>query len=159
MHASQGVGRLAIIIGQCGAIPSLLGLLQTSESILQKVILKCLRNIVTSGDTNSLTAVTNGGLEIILNMLLNANSGGLKRPLLEILSALSLLREVRRVIFSSGDVCFLIESARCGRMISRTRTAQAIGMMGLVKKSKADTCSFWCGESTHGIDSEWGYFS
>ncbi|KAL3508400.1 hypothetical protein ACH5RR_027801 [Cinchona calisaya] len=139
--ASQGEGRLAVIIGQCGAIPSLLGLLQTSESNLQKIILKCLRNIVTFGDSNRLTVVRDGGLEIILNML-NASSPGLRRPLLEILSALSLLREVRRVILGLGGVCFLIESARCGSMISRTRAAQAIGMMGLVKRARRTLVHF-----------------
>lgn len=133
--ASQGEGRLAVMIGQCGAIPFLLSLLQISESNLQKVILKCLRNILTFDDTNRLTVFRNGGLEIILNML-NIGPGGLRRPLLEILSALSLLREVRRVIFSSGGVCFLIESARCGSMISRTRAAQAIGLLGLVKRAR-----------------------
>lgn len=139
--ACLGEGRLATIIGQCGAIPSLLSLLQGSESNLQMVILKCLRNIVTFSDTNRLTVVRNGGLEIVLNML-NASPAGLKRPLLEILSALSLLREVRRVLLNSGGLCFLIESAQCGSMASRTRAAQGIGLLGLVKRARRTLVNF-----------------
>ncbi|XP_027171008.1 U-box domain-containing protein 2 [Coffea eugenioides] len=139
--ACLGEGRLAVIIGQCGAIPSLLSLLQASESNLQMVILKCLRNMVTFSDSNRPAVVRNGGLEIVLNML-NASPDGLKRPLLEILSALSLLREVRRVLLNSGGLRFLIESAKCGSMASRTRAAQGIGLLGLVKRARRTLVNF-----------------
>lgn len=139
--ACLGEGRLAVIIGQCGAIPSLFSLLQASESNLQMVILKCLRNMVTFSDSNRPAVVRNGGLEIVLNML-NASPDGLKRPLLEILSALSLLREVRRVLLNSGGLRFLIESAKCGSMASRTRAAQGIGLLGLVKRARRTLVNF-----------------
>lgn len=139
--ACLGEGRLAVIIGQCEAIPSLLSLLQASESNLQMVILKCLRNMVTFSDSNRPAVVRNGGLEIVLNML-NASPDRLKRPLLEILSALSLLREVRRVLLNSGGLHFLIESAQCGSMASRTRAAQGIGLLGLVKRARRTVVNF-----------------
>lgn len=133
--ACQGEGRLALLIGQSGAIPSILSLLPHSEGHLQRVLLKCLRNIVTFGDANRMIVVRIGGLEIILNMLKSCFDGS-KRFLLEILSALALLREVRRVIVSLGGVGFLVESATRGSMISRTRAAQAIGLLGLVRRAR-----------------------
>ncbi|CAI9088262.1 OLC1v1022545C4 [Oldenlandia corymbosa var. corymbosa] len=139
--AFQGEGRLAVIIGQCGAIPPLLSLLQTSEGRLLEVILKCLRNLVTFSDGNRLTVARDGGLIIILRML-DSSSSGIRRPLLEILSALSFLREARRVIFNSGRVGYLVESVRCGSMISRTRAAQAIGLLGLVKQARGSLVRF-----------------
>ncbi|KAI5674719.1 hypothetical protein M9H77_15083 [Catharanthus roseus] len=131
----QGEGRLSMIIGQSGAIPSLLSLLQDSEGSLQKVLLKCLRNIVTFAGANRMIVLRNGGLEIVLR-LLTSTSGVLRRVLLEILTALALLKEARRAIFNSRSVRFLVESVRCGSLISRTRAAQAIGLLGLVKKAR-----------------------
>lgn len=139
--ACQGEGKLSMVIGQSGAIPSLLSLLQDSEVGLQKVLLKCLRNIVTFSGNNRMIVVRNGGLEIVLS-LLNTNASGLRRSLLEILSALALLKEVRRVIFNSGDVCFLVEAVGCGSMISRTRAAQAVGLLGLVKRARPTLVRF-----------------
>uniref|UniRef100_A0A5B7BPT4 Putative armadillo repeat-containing protein 4 n=1 Tax=Davidia involucrata TaxID=16924 RepID=A0A5B7BPT4_DAVIN len=133
--ACQGEGTLAVIIGQSGAIPYLLRLLPHSDGSLQRVLLKCLRNIVTFGDLNRMIVVRNGGLEIILNMC-NSCPDGSRRFLLEILSALALLREVRRVIVSLGGLRFVVESARCGSMISRTRAAQVIGLLGLVRRAR-----------------------
>ncbi|GMP65129.1 hypothetical protein CsSME_00026077 [Camellia sinensis var. sinensis] len=131
----QGEGKLAVVVGQSGAIPSLLKLLPHSEGRLQKVLLKCLRNMVTFADANCIIVVENGGLEVVLNMF-SASSDGLRRFLLEIFSALALLREVRRVIISLGGLPFLVESARFGSMISRTRAAQAIGLLGLVRRAR-----------------------
>lgn len=139
--ACQGEGKLSTVIGQSGAIPSLLSLLQDSEVGLQKVVLKCLRNIVTFSGNSRMIVVRNGGLEIILS-LLNTNASGLRCLLLEILSALALLKEVRRIIFNSGDVCFLVEAVRCGSMISRTRAAQAVGLLGLVKRARPTLVRF-----------------
>ncbi|KAM7504269.1 hypothetical protein LguiB_003173 [Lonicera macranthoides] len=133
--ACRGEGRLAVNIGQSGAIPSILSLLPQSEGSLQKVLLKGLRNIVNFGENNRVIVVRNGGLEIILDML-NSCPVGVRRFLLEILSALALLREVRRVIASLGGIRFLVESAKCGNMISRTRAAQAIGLLGLVRRAR-----------------------
>ncbi|KAM3320417.1 hypothetical protein P3S67_007617 [Capsicum chacoense] len=132
--ACQGEGRLAVLIGESAAIPSVLSLLLHTDVSLQRVLLKCLRNSVTFAALNREIVVRHGGLEIILN-LLNICSGDLKRFLLEILSALALLREVRRTILISGGVSFLVESARCGSMVSRCRAAQAIGLLGLVGDS------------------------
>ncbi|CAN4075431.1 unnamed protein product [Withania somnifera] len=111
----QGEGRLAIFIGESGAIPSLLSLLLHTDGSFQRF--------------------RHGGLEIILN-LLNTCSDDLKRYLLEILSALALWREVRRTILIAWGFRFLVESARCGSMLSRCRAAQASGLLGLVKRAR-----------------------
>ncbi|XP_059290623.1 vacuolar protein 8 [Lycium ferocissimum] len=134
--ACQGEGRLAVVIGESGAIPSLLRLLLHSDGSLPRVLLKCLRNIVTFAARNREIVVRHGGLGIILNLLNTCSDDDLKRYLLEILSALALLREVRRTVLISGGVRFLVESARCGSMISRCRAAQAIGLLGLVKRAR-----------------------
>ncbi|KAG5570364.1 hypothetical protein H5410_060130 [Solanum commersonii] len=133
--ACRGEGRLAVLIGESGAIPSLLSLLLDADGSLRRVLLKCLRNSVTFAAHNREIVVRHGGLEIILN-LLNICSDDLKRYLLEILSALALLREVRRTILISRGVCFLVEAARRGSMVSRCRAALAIGLLGLVKRAR-----------------------
>ncbi|XAR56771.1 hypothetical protein NMG60_11037362 [Bertholletia excelsa] len=133
--AYQGDSKLASTIGQSGAIPSLLKLLMHSECHFRKVLLKCLRNIVTFGEANRIIVIKNGGLEVILS-LLNLSSDASRRLLLEVFSALALLREVRRVIVSLGGIHFLVESSSYGNMISRTRAAQAIGLLGLVRRAR-----------------------
>ncbi|KAJ8527649.1 hypothetical protein K7X08_015100 [Anisodus acutangulus] len=134
--ACQGEGRMAVVIGESDAISSLLSLLLHTGGSLRRVLLKCLRNIVTFAARNREIVVRHGGVEIILNLLNTCSDDDLKRYLLEILSALALLREVRRTILISGGVRFLVESARCGSMVSRCRAAQALGLLGLVKRAR-----------------------
>lgn len=131
----QGEGRLAVIISQSGAIPPILSLLQQSGGSLQRILLKCLRNIVTFDESSRAIVVRYGGVQTILDML-NSCPESSSRLLLEILSALALLREARRTIFNLRGVRFLVESAKCGSMTSRTRAAQAIGLLGLVKRAR-----------------------
>lgn len=57
--------------------------------------------------------------------------------LLEILSSLALLRGVRRAIISLSGLCFLVEAVTSGKLSSRTRAAQAIGLLGLSKRSRS----------------------
>lgn len=135
--SSQGEGRLAVTIGQSGAIHRFLCLLPQSEVGLQKVILKCLRNIVAFDGPNRVNVVRIGGLKVIIDML-SSCPDNLRRLLLDILSALALLREVRRSIFNLRVVPLLVESGKVGKMASRTRAAQAIGLLGLVKRARRD---------------------
>lgn len=134
--ASQGGGRLADLIGQSDAIPILLNLLPNSEGRLQIYLLKCLRNLVTFWDSNRRTVASFHGLEIVLCML-NSSSDDLKNILYEILSALALTREVRKYLLISRNVHRLVEAGSCGRSISRTRAAQAIGLLGLIKRARS----------------------
>ncbi|KAK4413518.1 hypothetical protein Salat_2764400, partial [Sesamum alatum] len=101
--ASQGEGRLANAIGQMGVIPILLRLLPNSENGSQRALLKCLRNVI---------LVSNGGLEIVLTML-SSCSCHLKLILLEILSVLALIRDVRKILWRSRKAHHLVEAARC----------------------------------------------
>ncbi|KAK6149388.1 hypothetical protein DH2020_016913 [Rehmannia glutinosa] len=133
--ASQGDGKLANLIGQSGGIPMLLTLLPNSEEGLQRALLKCLRNVVTFWGPNRMILACNGGLEIVLAML-SYSSDDSKSILLEILSVLSLLREVRKSLWESRRVHLLVEAAACGSMVSRTRAAQAIGLLGLIKRAR-----------------------
>ncbi|KAI3810260.1 hypothetical protein L1987_19871 [Smallanthus sonchifolius] len=110
-----GDGKLAVTIGQSRAIHRILCLLPQSEVGLQKVLLKCLRNIVAFDGPNRVNVVR-----------------------IDILSALALLREVRRSVFNLRAVRLLVESCKVGKMVSRARAAQAIGLLGLVKRAKRD---------------------
>ncbi|TXG68099.1 hypothetical protein EZV62_009374 [Acer yangbiense] len=79
---------------------------------------------------------TNGGLEIVVAML-NLCNDDTRRYLLEILSALTLMREARRVLSSLGGLRFLVEAARCGSMVSRERACQEIGLLGVRRLARS----------------------
>ncbi|CAL1353971.1 unnamed protein product [Linum trigynum] len=131
--AFRGEGSLAVEIGNSGAIPCLLRLLPLSNDKLQRVLIKCLWCLVNSADENRVTVARNGGLEIILDMLnscVEDNCGKKRVYLLEIFSALALLKEVRKRLSELNGLRFLIESAKWGRMKSRDRACQAIGLLG-----------------------------
>ncbi|XVE80497.1 hypothetical protein DITRI_Ditri14bG0144700 [Diplodiscus trichospermus] len=133
--ARQGDGRLAAEIGQSGALNSILRLLPDSDGSFQRVAVKCLWYLVNLGNDNRDVVAMNGGLEIIVNML-NSSAGSVRRYLLEILSALSLLRVVRRGLVSSGGLRFLVEAASCGNMLSRERACQAIGLLAVTRQAR-----------------------
>lgn len=131
--ASQG--ELADLMGQSGVIPILLRLLPNSEECFQRALLKCLRNVVTFWIPNRTILASLCGLEIIVAMIISC-SGESKLILLEILSALALIREARKFLWNSRRVNLLVEAASHGSMISRTRAAQAIGLLGLIKRAR-----------------------
>ncbi|KAG4122773.1 hypothetical protein ERO13_D11G287700v2 [Gossypium hirsutum] len=126
-------GRLATEIGQSGALCSILRLLPQSNASVQKICLKCIWCLVNLCNENRLIVAMNGGLEIIVNML-SSSMDGVRRYLLEILSALSLVRVVRRGLVSLGGLRFLVEAARVGNMLSRERACQAIGLLGITRR-------------------------
>lgn len=134
--ACQCEGTLANLIGQSGAVPILLRLLPNSQEALQRVLLKCLRNLVTFAAPNRIILASNGGLDIILAILSFSSSDDSKLIIVEMLSALALIREVRKSLWSSRRVHYLVEAARCGSLVSRTRAAHAIGLLGLIKKAR-----------------------
>ncbi|XWS27763.1 hypothetical protein CRYUN_Cryun25bG0008600 [Craigia yunnanensis] len=133
--ACQGDGRLANEIGQSGALLSILRLLPESDGSFQRVAVKCLWCLVNLSNDNRVIVAMNGGLEIIVNML-NSYMVSVRRYLLEILSALSLLRVVRRGLASLGGLRFLVEAASCGNMLSRERACQAIGLLGVTRRAR-----------------------
>lgn len=133
--ASRGEGRLATKIGQSGVIQSVLRLLPQSDDTFQRILVKCLRNIVTFANVNRVIVARNGGLEVVIGTL-NSCNDGTRRYLLEILSALTLLREVRRVLICLGGLRFLVEAARFGSMVSRERACQAIGLLGITRRAR-----------------------
>ncbi|GMI65449.1 hypothetical protein like AT3G20170 [Hibiscus trionum] len=134
--ARQGGGRLAAEIGQSGALLSILRLLPQSDAGFQRLCLKCIWCLVNLCNQNCVVVATNGGLEIVVNMLNSSVDGVIRRYLLEILSALSLLRVVRRGLISLGGVRFLVEAASCGHMLSRERACQAIGLLGVTRSAR-----------------------
>ncbi|KAG6407437.1 hypothetical protein SASPL_130428 [Salvia splendens] len=130
--ASQG--EMAHLIGQAGAIPILLRLLPNSDGEFQRALLKCLRSVITFWIPNRVILASHGGLETVVAML-ETSSGEFKLILLEILSSLALVREVRKFLWNSRRVNLLVEAASHGSMSSRTRAAQAIGLLGLIKRA------------------------
>ncbi|KAK8712403.1 hypothetical protein V6N13_147643 [Hibiscus sabdariffa] len=134
--ARQGDGRLATEIGQSGALCSILRLLPQSDASFQRLCLKCIWCLVNLCNQNRIVVATNGGSEIVVNMLNSSVDDVTRRYLLEILSALSLLRVVRRGLISLGGVRFLVEAASCGHMLSRERACQAIGLLGVTRSAR-----------------------
>ncbi|KAK9269058.1 hypothetical protein L1049_000826 [Liquidambar formosana] len=133
--ARIGDGRLAIIISESSAISFLLNLLPNSNGNFRRVLIKFLWSLLTFGNHNRVFVARNGGLEITINML-SSSADGSRRYLLEILSALALLREVRRVIIGLGGLRFLVEATMSGSMISRERACQAIGLLAVTRQAR-----------------------
>lgn len=133
--ASQADGALATEIGQSGVINSVLRLFPQSDDSLRTILVKCLRVFVTFGNENRVIVARNGGLEIVID-LLNSCNDGTRRYLLEILSALALLREVRRVLICLGGLRYLVEAVSFGCVVSRERACQAIGLLGVTGRAR-----------------------
>lgn len=132
----QGNGVLAAEIAQSGATNLILSLLPQSNDRFRSVLIKCVWCLVNFGDVNRLIVARNGGLEIVLDML-NSCRVGNRLYLLEILSALALLREVRRVLVRLGGLRFLVEAVRFGSTISRERACQAVGLLGVTRRARS----------------------
>lgn len=131
--ARRGDGALCMLMGQSGAIPALLRLLPQSEGRYQRVLAKCLRSIVCCDSLSRAILTRNDGLGIILN-LISSSVGDTRRYLLEIFSSIAMLRDVRRAIINFGGLPSLIESAGTGKIVSRTRAAHAIGLLGVTRR-------------------------
>ncbi|KAK6269538.1 hypothetical protein POUND7_006643 [Theobroma cacao] len=111
--ARQGDGRLATEIGQSGALLSILRLLPESDGSFQRLSAQCLWCLVNLGtDDNRVIVANNGGLEIIAN-LLNSSVRSVRRYLLEILRALSMLKEVRERACQAIGLLATTRQARC----------------------------------------------
>ncbi|KAI3970402.1 hypothetical protein MKX01_024049 [Papaver californicum] len=130
-HCQDGDADLILAaIVHSGVVPLVLSFLQNSpQPGFSKILIKFLWRIVSFSNPNRIAVVMNGGFEIVIG-LLGLYSDESRRYLLEILSALALLGEVRRVIINSGGLPFLIESAKKGSIVSRARAAHAIGLIG-----------------------------
>ncbi|CAD5173678.1 uncharacterized protein LOC135583100 [Musa acuminata AAA Group] len=126
-------GRLCPMICQLEAISLLLRLLPTSKEGLRRTLLKCLRTLVSFDGPSRLILAANGGLDITLD-LLSRCTDDTRRYLLEILTALALLREVRRVLTGFDVLRFLVEALSNGKMISRARAAQTIGVLAISRR-------------------------
>eukprot|EP01018_Ginkgo_biloba_P017672 Gb_29752 [translate_table: standard] len=124
---------LSTIIGDSGAFPLLLRLLQLSEARMQRVVLKALRELVICTQSNRVILARSGGLEAILH-LMASSPDDIRNSVAEILSSMANLRDVRQAIVRRGGIPMLIQSARLGRIASRTRAAQAIGLLGVTRR-------------------------
>lgn len=126
---------LAQIIVQSGAIPIILRLLLISRNGFRRCLLKCLNHMVMFSDSNRVSLAINGGLQVILELIV-LSSDDTRKYLLMILTSLSLLREVRRDIVNNNGLRFLTEALLRGNMLSRTRAAHAIGLIGISKGTR-----------------------
>lgn len=131
----RGDGGLAREIGRRGAANSLLWWLSHSVGEFQEILIKCLLVVVTFCNSSRAVVASNGGVEVIIS-LLNSSTSDIRLYLLEILSALALLRDVRRALTRLGSLKFLVEAASCGSMVSRERACQAIGLLGVPRRAR-----------------------
>lgn len=132
--ACRGDGGLATKeVAKCGAANCLLWWLSHSSGMFQQVVTKCLLLVVTFCSSSRAVVYNNGGVDVIVG-LLDSCDGDLRLYLLEILSALALLRDVRRALIRLGSLKFLVEAASCGSMVSKERACQAIGLLGVTRQ-------------------------
>uniref|UniRef100_A0A0D6R931 Armadillo repeat-containing domain-containing protein n=1 Tax=Araucaria cunninghamii TaxID=56994 RepID=A0A0D6R931_ARACU len=124
---------LSSTVGDYGALPILLRLLQESEGRMQRVVAKSLRELVICTQSNQVILARSGGVETIIHIMASS-SDDIKKLAAEILSAMTSLKEVRRAIVSFNGLSMLVKSARLGRIASRTRAAQAIGLLGVTRR-------------------------
>ncbi|KAJ1441281.1 HEAT, type 2 [Sesbania bispinosa] len=132
---SRGDGGLAIEMGGHGATHSLIRLLPHSEGKMQEILIKCLLVVVSFCNASRTVVATNGGLEIIIN-LLNSCTNDTRRYMLEILSVLALRRDVRKALTRLGALHFVVEAAGTGSMVSRERACQSIGLLGVTRQAR-----------------------
>ncbi|KAL2944895.1 U-box domain-containing protein 13 [Bienertia sinuspersici] len=121
----------------CGprTLASLVKILKQSDGRCQRFLIKSLWGVVTSVKDSRLHTFSSGGLEVVVDML-TSYTDSRRRYLLETLSALALVREVRRALVCRGELTLLIEAAKCGSMVSRERAAQALGLLGVTKRAR-----------------------
>lgn len=116
-------------------LASLVRNLLCSEGRCQEHLIKCLWGVVTYARESRVYVFASDGLEVVVNLLALCTDAR-RRYLLEILSALALVREVRRTLVSMGALRFLVEAAKCGSMVSRERAAQALGLLGVTRRAR-----------------------
>lgn len=131
----QGDGTLAKAVGHSGALESLLRSLLHSSGCFCKILVKCIWSTVTFDKSSRVVLARNGGLEVIICMLVFVTDGT-RRYLLEILSAMALLREVRKALVGLRGLPFLVQAARFGYMASRERACEAIGLIAITKRGR-----------------------
>ncbi|CAN6470596.1 unnamed protein product [Victoria cruziana] len=126
---------LCRLIGQSGAVQHLLRLLLQWEVDHRKALARCLREIVICSSQNRMILIRHNGLQAVTS-LMDSSSGTTRRCFAEILSALAMLRDMRRAIVGTGSLRLLIEATGVGVMASRARAVTAIGMIGRTRTSR-----------------------
>lgn len=116
-------------------LASFVRILKLSDGRCQRYLIKCLWGVVTSVKNSRVYIFSSGGLEVVVDML-TSYTDSMRRYLLETLSALALVREVRRALVCLGELSLLIEAAKVGSMVSRERAAQALGLLGVTKRAR-----------------------
>lgn len=133
--ACEEDSELLTLICMPRTIASFVRILKQSDGRCRRYMIKCLWGMASSVKDSRVHIFSSGGLEVIVVMLASCTDSG-RRYLLEILSALTLTRDVRRALTCIGGLGLLIEAAKHGSMVSRERAAQALGLLGVVKKAR-----------------------
>ncbi|CAN7105579.1 unnamed protein product [Brassica rapa subsp. narinosa] len=133
-------GEFAATMGRCGVIASLLGLLleQANDNgiALRRIWVKCLWSLVTFGSSIRVGLARLGGVEIVTRELNTWEDDSSRWCLLEILTALTTIRESRRVLVHNGGLKFLVEAVKVGNFASRERACHAIGLIGVTRRCR-----------------------
>ncbi|XP_018514713.1 U-box domain-containing protein 12 [Brassica rapa] len=133
-------GEFAATMGRCGVIASLLGLLleQANDNgiALRRIWVKCLWSLVTFGSSIRVGLARLGGVEIVTRELNTWEDDSSRWCLLEILTALTTIRESRRVLVHNGGLKFLVEAVKVGNFASRERACHAIGLVGVTRRCR-----------------------
>ncbi|KAL1197721.1 U-box domain-containing protein 4 [Cardamine amara subsp. amara] len=133
-------GGFAVTMGRYGVIAGLVGLLLETNTnngnVFRRIWVKCLWSLVTFGSSIRIGLARLGGLEIVIRELNNCEDDTSRWYLLEILSALTTIRESRRVIVHSSGLKFLVEAAKVGNLASKERACHAIGLIGVTRRAR-----------------------
>ncbi|CAH8328935.1 unnamed protein product [Eruca vesicaria subsp. sativa] len=133
-------GEFAATIGRCGVVATLLGLLlepsSDNSTPLRTIWVKCLWSLVTFGSSIRIGLARLGGVEIVTRELNTWEDESSRWCLLEILSALTTLRESRRVLVHNGGLKFLVEAVKVGNFASRERACHAVGLIGVTRRAR-----------------------
>ncbi|KAF8109691.1 hypothetical protein N665_0093s0044 [Sinapis alba] len=137
-HGGEECG-FAVTMGRCGVIASLLGLLLEANDngiALRRIWVKCLWSLVTFGSSTRIGLARLGGLEIMIRELNTWEDDSSRWCLLEIFTALTTMRESRRVLVHNGGLKFLVEAVKVGNLTSRERACHAIGLLGVTRRAR-----------------------
>ncbi|CAF2099903.1 BnaA05g18900D [Brassica napus] len=133
-------GEFAATMGRCGVIASLLGLLLEHANdngiALRRIWVKCLWSLVTFGSSIRVGLARLGGVEIVTRELNTWEDDSSRWCLLEILTALTTIRESRRVLVHNGGLKLLVEAVKVGNFASRERACHAIGLIGVTRRCR-----------------------
>ncbi|MCO5560272.1 hypothetical protein L7F22_013883 [Adiantum nelumboides] len=122
-----------LMLGNAGAIRSLLSLISEYDEKLQILALQALKGLILSENCNQERFTQAGGVQAVLNFV-NSSCTKIRYLSAELVGIVARLSDVRREIANRSAVLSLIDAMKAGSMASRARAAHALGLLAFVKR-------------------------